>query len=174
MSRSGSKYAPTRSKTLEKLKGFASLPHNWHYGKGGPIDQDVLIKTEDMYYLMVSLGMTKTNVFAGQDGEVLLSAYKGDDYIGVIIEPTLTASVTHEKGDNTQYYMEFGSILEARSAVRSLVGKICNISVRSTPKTSILTVESSMTWSSRSLPIAECLSSKGSAQKRQAGLCVNI
>lgn len=158
-----------KAKTLAKLEGFSQLAHGWHYGKGGPIDRNVIEKTESMYYLMVSLGIARTNVFPGQDGEVLLGAYKGEDYIGVIIEPDFTASVTHEIGDDTQYYNEFSSVLEARAAVRKLVEKVCNTSVQFTPRISISTAISSATWCLKSHRTVGCLSSKDSVGKRRAG-----
>ena len=80
--------SPVSTNTLSKIRTFQNLAIGWHFGSGGPIEAEVISRAIEIHCLFLLLGMTHTNAFAGENGEVLVTAYKIHDYIGVTIEPT--------------------------------------------------------------------------------------
>lgn len=87
------------SGTSQKIASFVSLPVGWHYGQGGPLSDIAINKALqiDSYYRR--LGFTATNAFPGADGELMITAYRGQHCIETVISRDLRYSVMYERDD---------------------------------------------------------------------------
>jgi hypothetical protein len=113
---------PVHDKTIEKISSFSKLMEGWHYESGGPISQPVISQAIFVYWNLKIDGVAKTDAFAGESGEILVTAYRGtDEYIGVIINPTGFMSFRHEIGDNEIKYLETNKMDEIIFALRDAV-----------------------------------------------------
>jgi hypothetical protein len=108
-------------KTLEKIKSFSSLPTGWNYGEGGPIQISVIQRAIDLYWTIVLNGVVRTDAFAGADGEILLTAYNGEHYLGIVIEQDGEMTFRHEFKDDDLKYIEADSISEIKIAIGEAV-----------------------------------------------------
>ena len=68
-----------QSRTLEKLDSFASLQAGWHYGRGKTFTARVLFIVSLLERQAGHLGVDQTDVFPGQDGDITLALYRGED-----------------------------------------------------------------------------------------------
>lgn len=85
-----------KTPTEVKLERFSTLQQGWHYGAGEPISEGVIASAKDVYEQLLLHGLTRTDVFAGANGEVQLTAYRGEHLIAVTIEPTGDYTLVHE------------------------------------------------------------------------------
>ena len=109
------------SKTLEKIKSFSSLPVGWNYGEGGPIQVSVIQRAIDLYWTIVLQGVVSTDACAGDDGEILLTAYNGEHYLGIVIEQDGKMTFRHEFNDEDMKYIEADNISEIKKAIGEAV-----------------------------------------------------
>jgi hypothetical protein len=109
------------SKTLEKIKSFSSLPVGWNYGDGGPIKISVIQRAIDLYWTIILQGVVRTDAFAGADGEILLTAYNGEHYLGIVIEQDGKMTFRHEFKDDDLTYIEADNISEIKIAIGEAV-----------------------------------------------------
>lgn len=144
-------------KTRRKLEGFAHLPEGWHYGSGGPISQQVVDWTLELYETLLLNGFTKTDAFAGVDGEILLSGYFLGHYVGLEVHANGLVTGAYES-DGEPVAEEEGMDLPAAKewVVREVVRRIWNISASYILGTMIIPSSGSMTWHSRNLATAGC------------------
>jgi hypothetical protein len=157
-----------RSRTETKIEDFASLPVGWHYGQGGPISSPVISTAKELCEFLVLIGFTRTNAFAGADGEILLTAYHEDHYVATIIEPNLEISVTHEHGRAEVFSAETMDVKGAKRALRNSAEEIWSSSGSFIPGISIGSAEDSTTWRLRNPRMAECQFSRSSALRLTA------
>lgn len=101
--------------TFDKIEAFRRLPVGWHYGEGGPVDDAVIERARDVLSFLQLIGLTHTDAFAGEGGEILLTAYHFDHYLGVIVEPDGSFALSHEKGDLEIRDLERISLAELKS-----------------------------------------------------------
>jgi hypothetical protein len=85
------------SATSAKIRSFAKLPAGWHYGRGVPPSDDVVARALSWYRLFQQLGFAETDAFPGVRGEIAVTAYEGDHYISVGIEPDGTLTVLYQR-----------------------------------------------------------------------------
>jgi hypothetical protein len=150
---------PIVSGTLAKLERFRALKPGWHYGRGGPISDSVLERATDLFYFLIMIGFTRTDAFAGPEGEALITAYYGHHYISITIEPTLRMSLAHELNAAECCEIEADNIFEIRGHLLKVAKEIWeNIYVSFTRTILITTSQNLMTWPLRSPPMGECLS----------------
>lgn len=134
---------------LEKLSSFRNLPVGWHYGSGGPISSSVIVDAASVYNQFRLVGFTRNNFFAGENGEVLATAYRRDHYVGVTIEPSGFDTITYEVGDKEVLYLDGLDLKAIKKAILDVAGTIWNISALSIPVTSTMIAVNSTTWRSR-------------------------
>ena len=67
-------------KTVRKIERFGALSVGWHYGIGGPIDDDIIQSAKATHEFLLMLALTKTDAFPGQHGEVMVTAYHRGHY----------------------------------------------------------------------------------------------
>jgi hypothetical protein len=101
--------------TFDKVEAFRQLPVGWHYGEGGPVDDAVIVRARDALSFLVLIGLTHTDAFAGAGGEILLTAYHRDHYVGVILEPDGSFALSHEERDREVRDRERLSLAELKS-----------------------------------------------------------
>ena len=116
------------SRELIKLATFSELPSGWHYGSGGPISADVIDNARKIYRFYRLVGFSRTNFFAGADGDVLATAYHLDHYLGVDIEPTGLHSIIYERNGSEIFCHENLNLSRVRSAILEASVAIWNIS----------------------------------------------
>lgn len=132
--------------TLGKIRGFARLKKGWHYGEGGPIRAQVRTHAESVFQKYLFLGLTRTNAFAGSDGEILVTAYRGDHYYGIIVERSGEVSVRHEEKEQELQYAEFDRIQDALRFLTKIVGETWNTLGSSTHGTMTTNAADSTTY----------------------------
>jgi hypothetical protein len=158
-----------KSRTLQKLENFGSLQTGWHYGSGGPIDGAVLNLARELHSYLLFVGFTHTDAFPAEDGEVLLTAYHKDHYIGVIIEPgpNHSFSLNHEINRVDSEYVEGVTKGDVQRLLRQIARSIWSTPDSSTHQSLITTPGNSATLPLRSLPALaeECLSSNWSVRE---------
>ena len=137
---------------LEKLNSFRNLPAGWHYGSGGPISSSVIADAASVYHQFRLVGFTRNNFFAGENGEILATAYRRDHYVGVTIEPSGSDTMTYEVGNKEVMYLEDLDLKAIKKAILDVAGRIWNISASSTLTSTTTIAANSMTWSLRTLP----------------------
>ena len=123
---------PAMSKTEKKLAGFRNLPRGWNYGRGRSIRKDVYEMAVALLRYINELGLSKTDVFPGVDGDVCITAYRFGHYLEVSVEVDLTLSVSHEFDNQEVFSKESLSRSEAKSALREAVKTIWGSSDLST------------------------------------------
>lgn len=85
-----------QEKTEKKLMEFKTLPYGWNYGQGEPIKESVYEIAVKLIRYINELGITNTDVFPGNDGDVCITGYHFDHYLEVNIEIDLNMSVCRE------------------------------------------------------------------------------
>jgi len=111
-------------RTARKIVSFTHLPNGWHYGQGGPITTQTLRDAFDVYMALLLAGFTSTDAFAGAGYEVLVTAYTGDEYIGVIVEPNGQLSLRHESADEERFYRDKMAMSEVKQKIDQIAGEI--------------------------------------------------
>jgi len=144
---------PDQSRTEKKLESFAHLSAGWHYGSGGPIADDVLARSRQMYRALLALALTRTDAFASADGSVLLSVLRGDHHMELFIYPNGTYSVSYNKGDELEGLSES----EAKHALREVSGAIWNHTSGSSIQTTTGPTSVALNhWPTKTLVTAGC------------------
>jgi hypothetical protein len=154
-----------RTPELEKLNSFRNLHAGWHYGSGGPISSSVIDNAISVYNLFRLVGFTRNNFFAGENGEILATAYRRDHYVGVTIEPSGSNTITYEVGNKDVMYLEDLDLKSIKKAIIDVAGTIWNMSASSILASTITIAANSMTWSLKTLQEEDYLPSRYHAQK---------
>jgi hypothetical protein len=113
--------------TLDKISSFAQLPIGWHYGEGGPLSTNTIEAAKKVHCEFLLLGLTKTDAFAGESMEVLVTAYKDNHYVGVIVEADGTFVLRYEESAQEKRYCEFNNLDAVRHEIRNIAGSIWSI-----------------------------------------------
>lgn len=137
---------PVMSKTEIKLAGFKKLPKGWNYGHGRSIRKEVYEEAVFLLRYINELGLSKTDVFPGTDGDVCITAYRFGHYLEVSVEVDLTLSVSHEFDNEEVFSRESLSRSEAKSALRGAAETIWGSSGLSTQHTMIKRGTDLITW----------------------------
>ena len=85
-----------------KVRSFAYLEKGWHYGDGGPSPKDVVSVALRLSSYLRALGLYNIDAFAGDSGEISLSAIYNEHTIDVIAEVNGSVSVIYDKNDVQQ------------------------------------------------------------------------
>lgn len=90
---------------LNKLRSFGSLAKGWNFGRGETFTEELIKKAKDIItYVYASVNVIfNCDVFANDDGSILLSFSKRDDFIDIKIDRDLELHLTHEKGIGANY-----------------------------------------------------------------------
>jgi hypothetical protein len=159
-------YAPDiRVPTAIKIEGFAALKSGWHYGSGGPISPDVISRSIYIVGYLLTVGFTRTDAFANEDGDVLVTAYHSDHYLGIGVGLTGLYALNHEIGGVESSYSEDIDLNQLKSVIIRVARSIWTTSDSYTHQNSTRIPASSMTWHLRSPPgMGECQSSNWTAR----------
>lgn len=156
-----------RSATERKIASFADLQDGWHYGAGGPMARETVDAAIRIVRKYNSLGFSRTDAFPGRDREILVTAYVGEHYIGVVAEPNGRYSINHERAGAEEFYVESGEIRDVLAWLNKIASHIWPTSVSRTRESLITTSGGSVILSSRNPRAAVCQSSSESARKLQ-------
>lgn len=149
-----------RSRTVRKIMSFKTLPSGWHYGRGSAINNEVVVTAYGLHDSMLLSGLTRTDAFAGESGEILLTGYFRDHYISLMVEGRDKIDVGHEEGGQIVNEADGLAIAEASAWIARTMRGIWSSSGWFTHATMITIEDALMTSSSRNLPMAGgCLSS---------------
>ncbi len=119
-----------------KLQSFRNLPVGWHYGQGVPLSEEVVDKAEQIYEQLMFLGFTRTNAFAGVDGDAQIAAYHREHHLSITIEPNMSFSLEHEVSGKEVLNHENLKLAELKSKLRGIAKAIWSTSGSSTQQTS--------------------------------------
>jgi hypothetical protein len=145
-----------RSAAHKIIDGFANLADGWHYGSGVAPTAAIRRLAEVAAEKMQMLGLPATHVSAGSDGEILLAATSGDDYVSVTVEADETFTFNRERaGTEVEYAegIELDGLIRRLTSAAEAVWNISDLSIRGL---SIANDASSTTWLSRSQSTAAC------------------
>lgn len=93
------------TKTL--IKNLAKIPHGWDFGFGYPPSEIVINKALQIYSIGKLLSF-KVEVKPEPEGGIVLTFYKEDEFLDVIINNNLSLDMVHEKG----FGVNFQTLLE--------------------------------------------------------------
>ncbi len=93
--------------TKTSIKNLAKIPVGWDYGSGYPPSKFVISKALQVYSLGKILSF-QVEVKPETEGGIILTLYKKDEFLDVIINNDLSFDMVHEKGIGT----EFKTLLE--------------------------------------------------------------
>ena len=112
--------------THSKLSEFERLQPGWHYGQGIPPSAASMEQALNILEVYLGSGIKETDAFCGQYGEVMVTAYHGDDYIECDIEADGTARFTYRSGKTTILEGEgIRALFELSLLVRNAAVQIC-------------------------------------------------
>lgn len=150
---------------IKKLNTFRDLPAGWHYGSGGPISDEVLLRAGELVRILGWLGFTRSDAFANEDGDVLVTAYHRQHYISIGVALAGTYTLNHEIDGVESFYGEGMNIGDLVKELSKVSKAIWNTSGSSTHQSSTTTPENSMIWHLKKAPKgAACQSSKWTAR----------
>lgn len=69
----------TPDSTKARILSFQSLEDGWHYGKGRGADKQAVQDAAELHQSLVWAGFDDTNAFPGAEGEILITAYRGEE-----------------------------------------------------------------------------------------------
>lgn len=157
--------------TEMKVKSFENLAVGWHYGEGGPIEPEIIARALDIYEMFLLHGLTRTDAFAGVNGEVQITAYRADHFVSVTVERSQSFTLVHELPNDTgpDRYEDGLALEQLKQRLGEVAEIICPISASSTLATSTAQRAGSLIWHSSALQTAVgCLYSSSSAPKQLA------
>lgn len=158
-------------RTAQKIARFGELPLGWHYGRGGPIGAEVIARAKEIYTWLIDYGLTRTDAFAGADGEIQVTAYRFEHFVGVTIETDGTYALVHEieNGEREDGKMEDGlTRADLRPLLKEVAESTWSSFVSSIQITTTPTSSGSGIWLSSAHPTAGCLYLTGPAPKELA------
>lgn len=159
-------FSPETFPSIVKVRKFNSLAQGWHYGEGGPISRAVIESAEIVIRNLAEAGFTKTDVFPNEGGEVLVTAYHLEHYIGIAVDPSGNLALNYEIDGHQESYNEEINFLSLKQILKRISRTVWNISGSSTRGNSTTIWGGSTIWRSRRLRgVAECQSSKWTALK---------
>lgn len=138
------------------IDSFAEMQDGWHYGSGLAPDANTRRRASVALERMQTLGLRDIQAFPGADGEILLSATRGDDYFSATIERNGLYAFNHEHADEEVFYREGLSLGEFIGVITEAIGGVWHTSGSLAHGGLITKDASSMTWLSKSPPTAEC------------------
>ena len=120
--------------TKDKIRGFSSFKKGWHFGEGVPPSKELLKIAVNMAD-RVALSGFRSDAFPGIDGEIMVTAYHGGDYLEFTFETDGTVTFVREKGETEIAYEEKLTFKQAKKRLNDFgIEKIWkNLSGLSTP-----------------------------------------
>lgn len=165
------RYRPLESfPSFEKLVSFSELPHGWHYGSGEPISANVIEASKQVILDLAMKGFTHTDVFPGEYGDVLVTAYHDAHYLGIVVGADGLYAFNHEIDDQAVLYLEGLDLGALRQQLGNVAGGIWPTSGLFTQKSMTTSKGASMIWRLKGPVAGVCRSSKWSVQRQQAAL----
>jgi hypothetical protein len=158
-----------KSRTLKKLEAFLGLPHGWHYGSGDAPSARAVEIAADLLNTLILNGMTRTDAFAGADGEVLLTGYYQRHHVAFTIDPTGEIACSYENAGHDVSEVDAVDTARAKEwLVREVARRIWNTSDLFTLGTLTIISTDSTTWHSKNpLMVVACPSSTANAGRLQ-------
>jgi hypothetical protein len=154
---------------IGKLDTFTKLPVGWHYGAGGPISQNVIATAKQLIRTLGAQGFTRTDAFANEDGEVLVTAYHRSHYLGIGVGLAGSFTFNHEIDGHEAFYQEHMPLNELTEELSKVSKSIWITSDLSTPPNTTTTSVNSTTWHLRNPQVGvECQSSNWIARPQTA------
>jgi hypothetical protein len=98
------------------IKNLAKIPNGWDFGSGYPPSEFVISKALQVYSLGKILSF-KVEVKPETEGGIILTLYKKDEFLDVIINNNLSLDIVHEKGIG----IEFQTLSEQENVDLSII-----------------------------------------------------
>lgn len=91
-----------------KIQRFLHLAEGWHYGKGGPISEEMIVKAISTHRSIVNiLSPNHTMAFPGVGGEIEIIAYRNQHCFEFTLELDNTITLFHSNEDEEIEYCVF-------------------------------------------------------------------
>lgn len=90
-------HASTENPIDSKIRSFAYLQKGWHYGDGCPSSPGIVSASLRVLACLRRVGLNDVDAFAGDSGEISLSAIWGEHVVDAIVEIDGSISVVYEK-----------------------------------------------------------------------------
>lgn len=88
--------------TKSMIRNLTKIPHGWDFGSGYPPSEFVISKALQVYSLGKLLSF-KIEVKPETEGGIILTLYKKDEFLDVIINSNLSLDMVHEKGIGIEF-----------------------------------------------------------------------
>jgi hypothetical protein len=143
--------------TAEKIISFGSLPNGWHYGEGRAPDEKTIKSALAVFWQFHRAGFEDTDAFPGINKEIMITAYRGDHYLEVLVENNGTISFSYEfDGEDVIPPLERRAAAEIKERVEEVARGIWStfgsyIAITSTLDRNRI---ASKVWHSKTLPTA--------------------
>jgi len=104
--------------TKDKILTFSSFEKGWHFGEGVPPTKDILQQAVGMSDRIAISGF-RSNAFPGIDGEIMVTAYHGKNYLEFTFETDGTVTFVREKEEIEVAYEEKLTFDQAKSRLNA-------------------------------------------------------
>lgn len=141
------------SPTRQKIESFRSFPRGWHYGEGVPLSRRSCDIGLELLDEMLSLGLTRTDAFPGQDGGLMITAYHAGHCLEVMIESDGSQHITHEFDGEDVWTGEGNGKALIRQRAKEILDLVWPSPVWFIQNTMIAHVDASSVWRSGTPPM---------------------
>ena len=90
---------PDLARTIKKVANFANLETGWRFGKGGPISAQKIEFAKRLLEYGNAYGIERFNVFAGEEGELMVSFYYLEKSVDLTLETNKSVTFAEDEGD---------------------------------------------------------------------------
>lgn len=105
-------FAAHKLEALEKLDCFAKFPAGWHFGEGDKFTELAISEIRKLILYGDSLGLSESDLFPGQNGELQLVFYVGEVSFVVTRYGHSDWEILSEIGDDDEELLDQGNFFE--------------------------------------------------------------
>lgn len=144
-------FSPTKETITErKIKQFANYHDGWSFGRGLKFTNKVIEKSIEVFKMFHSYGFIETNAFPGENGEIMITAYKNNYCCEVVAYQDGSYDFIIEKDDEEVKCVDKANADLIKQNIKEFRDQfVWNSSESSTQSISTLNVKGSPDWLSR-------------------------
>jgi len=135
--------------TANKIRLFANLPNEWHFGVGRAPSSTMISKALAWHDKLRHSGFAITDAFPGAMGDIMVTGYQGAHYVEILLETDATVSFVYEREGDEVNCLDHVAPDQVSKVLEGIAGAIWSTSDYFTRTTSTASAMSSRAWHSR-------------------------